>query len=581
MVLILVDVVLTFFMFLYGRAHRTYAGYTSWVISLPVLAVSLLFLQFTGTLPSIISVVLANVLLLLAYVLRCDGIWKFIHAKALDKRFYLAFILVTFCSMYYFTFIRDAVFFRALFRSVLFLLILIITIIPLITSKMQVDRTIRLAFAAVLLVLAAFYFVSLGDVYFSPAVSLTTVADPLQVAIYTYFVLADLMATALFILLNMSRFEGELQASNEQLAASEEEIRGQYELLAEQQLMLRDSEDKYRGVVTWASDGILMVQDGICIYLNPKVAELFGGKADELINKPFADFLSQSEREIVMDRYRRRMAGENVDSIFETVVVNKQNEPLDIEINAGIIMLDGKTTDLIFLRDIRERKKMQKALDRAKKKLSLLNKVTFNEIKTNIFTLSGYHTLLKQNHARDPAGPIDPLLEKENRILRQINDTLTFAQTYQDLGTRPAKWQNVRQVFLMAFSHVNTLEMKHEIQTGNLEIFADPFLEQVFRILADNVITHGKTATLLTMKYEIRPDESLVLFFEDNGAGIPIDQKERIFLPGPEISNIGELFLVREILEITEITIRESGEPEKGARFEIHVPKEAYRFCDH
>jgi hypothetical protein len=38
------------------------------------------------------------------------------------------------------------------------------------------------------------------------------------------------------------------------------------------------------------------------------------------------------------------------------------------------------------------------------------------------------------------------------------------------------------------------------------------------------------------------------------------------------------LFLAREILSITSITIRETGEPGKGARFEIFVPKSAYRF---
>jgi len=38
------------------------------------------------------------------------------------------------------------------------------------------------------------------------------------------------------------------------------------------------------------------------------------------------------------------------------------------------------------------------------------------------------------------------------------------------------------------------------------------------------------------------------------------------------------LFLSQEILSITGITITETGEPGKGARFEITVPKGAYRF---
>ena len=38
------------------------------------------------------------------------------------------------------------------------------------------------------------------------------------------------------------------------------------------------------------------------------------------------------------------------------------------------------------------------------------------------------------------------------------------------------------------------------------------------------------------------------------------------------------LFLIREILSITGITIDENGEPGKGARFEITVPNGTYRF---
>ena len=41
-----------------------------------------------------------------------------------------------------------------------------------------------------------------------------------------------------------------------------------------------------------------------------------------------------------------------------------------------------------------------------------------------------------------------------------------------------------------------------------------------------------------------------------------------------------ELFLAREILSITGITIHETGTYGKGARFELAVPKGAYRFVD-
>jgi signal transduction histidine kinase len=67
---------------------------------------------------------------------------------------------------------------------------------------------------------------------------------------------------------------------------------------------------------------------------------------------------------------------------------------------------------------------------------------------------------------------------------------------------------------------------------------------------------------------------------EDDGPGIPEENKERIFEKGFGNNTGLGLFLTREILGITGITIRETGEPGTGARFELTVPPGSYRFTD-
>ena len=69
----------------------------------------------------------------------------------------------------------------------------------------------------------------------------------------------------------------------------------------------------------------------------------------------------------------------------------------------------------------------------------------------------------------------------------------------------------------------------------------------------------------------------MIINFEDNGVGIPTDEKEQIFERGYGKNTGLGLFLASEILSITGMTIRETGEPGKGARFEIAVPKDGYR----
>jgi len=71
-------------------------------------------------------------------------------------------------------------------------------------------------------------------------------------------------------------------------------------------------------------------------------------------------------------------------------------------------------------------------------------------------------------------------------------------------------------------------------------------------------------------------DDQLIVC-EDDGVGVPANEKEKIFERGFGKNTGMDLSLSREILSITGITTRETGELGKGARFEMMVPKGAYR----
>jgi signal transduction histidine kinase len=91
------------------------------------------------------------------------------------------------------------------------------------------------------------------------------------------------------------------------------------------------------------------------------------------------------------------------------------------------------------------------------------------------------------------------------------------------------------------------------------------------------VVKHGGGATTVTAGCK-QAGDGLVITFADNGVGIPDDQKQKIFEKGYGRNTGFGLFLAREILAITGISIRETGTHGNGARFEITVPKGAYLF---
>ena len=186
----------------------------------------------------------------------------------------------------------------------------------------------------------------------------------------------------------------------------------------------------------------------------------------------------------------------------------------------------GEVVSAVHLvRDITEHAREQKALELAKKKLNLLNYVTFNDIRNMVFTLWGYQQFIKE---RVTESAVSSVIGKQEVILQKISKSLKFAQAYQDLGLKPSKWQDLGQVFLMAISHLDFLKIRRTVRLDGLEIFADPLLEQVMLILADNILTHGKTATQVTFRYVEGPD-SLTLFFEDDGVRNPGKPESRHF----------------------------------------------------
>jgi signal transduction histidine kinase len=97
-------------------------------------------------------------------------------------------------------------------------------------------------------------------------------------------------------------------------------------------------------------------------------------------------------------------------------------------------------------------------------------------------------------------------------------------------------------------------------------------LEKVFFNLMDNTLRHGRTATKIRISHRFI-ETGAVVIYEDNGVGIPYSDKEQIFGRGIGQNTGYGLFIAREILGITGMSIRETGTPGEGARFEIHIPE--------
>ena len=117
------------------------------------------------------------------------------------------------------------------------------------------------------------------------------------------------------------------------------------------------------------------------------------------------------------------------------------------------------------------------------------------------------------------------------------------------------------------------------VDTGCLEIYADPLVKKVFSNLINHSLRHGGPVSEIRITAR-EIGNRLTILYEDNGTGIADEQKETIFEREYGKNTGLGLFLAREILAITGITITETGKVGRGVRFEITMPERAYRLAE-
>lgn len=157
---------------------------------------------------------------------------------------------------------------------------------------------------------------------------------------------------------------------------------------------------------------------------------------------------------------------------------------------------------------------------------------------------------------------------------KKLNALVSFFKKYKT-NCRGVSWQSLEQIYNYCNVSSSNIEMVPEEEMGGIKIFASDLVPKVLDNLMDNAIRHGNATQIKLSRFF--SNEDLVIVCEDNGIGVPKENKIRIFEKGFGGNTGMGLYLAREILNITNIKISETGEPGKGARFEMVIPKDYYK----
>jgi len=335
---------------------------------------------------------------------------------------------------------------------------------------------------------------------------------------------------------------------------------------------LRESERRYREMIELAPFPVAITRrsDGRILLLNRMCEEQFHISRERGLQMRTADFYADPE-----DRTRLIVAMGSTGTVrgYEIQFKTLDGERFWAYLSTTTIEFEGQEAYFIAFSDINERRKATDALRVANTKLNMLASITRHDLLNKLTFIKGYTQLSAE--IKSPEKTAD-YMEKMNREATAAEDIISFTRDYQDMGSLDPVWQDAGTLLGSAAGNLSMGRVSLSNGLKGVEVLADALLGKVFYNLLENALRHGQKLTEVDAYSEARGDD-LVIVVRDDGVGIPEAEKERVFERGFGKNTGLGLYLVREILSLTGMTVRECGREGEGARFEITVPEGAHR----
>jgi PAS domain S-box-containing protein len=333
---------------------------------------------------------------------------------------------------------------------------------------------------------------------------------------------------------------------------------------------------------------VIMVDRNRTIRFWNKAAEkLYGWSEEQALGQKVNELLGGASPEEVAEVSKRLMAGESWST--EVLTKNRDGSVVPVILNrTPIYNGDGEfvggasiTTDITLQKNTEADltfalNSLSNSLDKIQElneKLRLVGGLTRHDVRNKLSAVTGYAYILKKKHG-DQADIVDGLGKMEQAV-DEIVRIFDFAKIYEQIGAEELTYINVEEKLNEAVALFSGPIPTIINECHGLTVLADSFLKQLFLNFIDNTRKYGVKTTTIRVYFEKADQDSLKLVYEDDGVGVPLENKPRLFSEG--FSTGGStgfgLFLTKKMMDVYGWKIEENGEPDKGAKFTISIPK--------
>jgi PAS domain S-box-containing protein len=310
------------------------------------------------------------------------------------------------------------------------------------------------------------------------------------------------------------------------------------------------------------------------IYCNPAFFAFSKLDEENVIHRDFSEVFSHfAEERTVRDIEKMMLSGKHHEAEFELNEGSAGKTWMDIDVSPIFNVQKKIEFWILGMRNVSDEVRFREELKKLNEKLNLMGEMVRHDIKNGLQSILTYAESAIVSKKEDVI--LNCLSEIKNSVGR-INRQLETFRDYQESVGAGAEWIDVHSILKTSLSGFDLKKITVEINLPEFEIYATPLVERVFHNLIDNSLRHGKNVTTIRFAGFVE-NGFYKIIYEDDGVGLSLQKKEQIFSQREGIQVKHGMQLARELIEITGITIRETGEPGKGARFEISIPPTSFR----
>lgn len=330
---------------------------------------------------------------------------------------------------------------------------------------------------------------------------------------------------------------------------------------------LKDREEqleRYETLVEASGDPLYMMDnEGHLEFVNEALVEMIGYEEDELLGMHVSMVMAENHVGRGEELIQSLLSSGDRRGTFELDAITKSGERIPAEAHISLLYRDGEFHGNVgVLRDITDRLERERRLQRERDRLDEFAGVVSHDLRNPLNVARGRLALAMEDHESED---LDEAARALDRMERLIENVLSLARVGESVGE--PKPVELNELLEACWRNVETGAAELIVDTDATILADESRLQQLLENLVRNAVEHGGTEVTVTVG-----DVPDGFFVEDDGPGIPGDEREKVLDPGYSTREEGTGFglsIVRDIVQAHGWAIKLSEGSDGGARFEI------------